>query len=407
MTLRVVSAAAIVAVLATSACGGHASRLTITAQPLSAPFDTPFTVEVRGLGDRAPARISFVGRPRSGHVVRWDVDVRADSRGDVALGHAYPYAHLDPKAGWPTRFTISVSSGHRTASTRAARSFALQSKLVTEDARPSTVGFYGEWIRLPSARHHTAILVFGGSEGGLSPGIQGLARVLATHGYPVLALAYFREPGIAPGLYDVPLEYFARALRWIAKQPAADPNRIVTLGVSRGQEASLLVASAFPRLVHAAVGYVGYATIRPALAGADAPAWTYRGKPATGDPETVRTGADFGWIPVERINGPVFVVGGGADGLVPSALSARQIAQRMAEHHRHDVTALAYPKAGHELGGVLPRLIVPRGGGYGVMDSPFQGRQYLGGSPRADEAALEDSWPKLLAFLGRVGTASR
>jgi hypothetical protein len=77
----------------------------------------------------------------------------------------------------------------------------------------------------------------------------------------------------------------------------------------------------------------------------------------------------------------------------------------MAEHHRHDVTALEYPKAGHELGGVLPRLVTSSSADYGVMDSPSQGRQYLGGSPQADEAALEDSWPKLLAFLDRVGAA--
>jgi hypothetical protein len=79
----------------------------------------------------------------------------------------------------------------------------------------------------------------------------------------------------------------------------------------------------------------------------------------------------------------------------------------MLRYHREDVTALDYPKAGHELGAVVARLISFSPVDYGVVDSPLQGRLYLGGSPRADEAALQDSWPRLLAFLRRVGTTRR
>lgn len=39
--------------------------------------------------------------------------------------------------------------------------------------------------------------------------------------------------------------------------------------------------------------------------------------------------------------------------------------------------------------------------GYGYVQSRY-GLLNLGGSPQADEAALEDSWPKLLRFLQHV-----
>src|ERR671936_1469150 len=99
----------------------------------------------------------------------------------------------------------------------------------------------------------------------------GASLTLAGHGYPVLQLAYFREPGLPQSLTRIPLEYFERALGWLSRQPEVDPRRIVTWGWSRGGEASLLVAATFPELVHAAVAYVPSAYVFPALPDASAP----------------------------------------------------------------------------------------------------------------------------------------
>jgi dienelactone hydrolase len=204
-------------------------------------------------------------------------------------------------------------------------------------------------------------------------------------------------------LSRIPLEYFERALRWLGKQPAADPTRLVTFGISRGGEASLLIAGTFPQLVHAAVGYVPSAIVVPSPLSVAVPAWTFHGQPVRGDTSAA---VPTGWIRVERIDGPVFVVGGDDDALWPSGYSVRNIRRRMLAHGRHDVTALEYPNAGHELGAVVPRQIELSAAGYGVVDTRY-GQLILGGSPRADEAALEDSWPKLLAFLARVGDRRR
>jgi dienelactone hydrolase len=368
--------------------------------PRSATFDTPFTVIVRGLLASTSVRISFSG-PTAEGTARYQLTTRANANGEAALKDFYLYPHLH--SDWPTDLTVSASSGHASASVHAERVIRVSSQVVTTDERPRGVGFYGEWIRPPHVRQHTALLLFGGSEGGLSQ--RTLAMILAAHGYPVLQLAYFAEPGIAQGLYDIPLEYFERALRWLAKQPETDPNRIVSFGASRGGEASLLIASMFPHLIHAAVGYVPSATINPSTAVGGAPAWTYHGKPVHGDRDT-STGTNYGSIPVERINGPVFVVGGDDDGLGASGLAVRTIKRRMFAHHRHEITALEYPKAGHAIGSAFPIQVDVSPVNYGVQNSR-QGQEYFGGSPRADEAAREDSWPKLLAFLSRVGHADR
>ena len=55
-------------------------------------------------------------------------------------------------------------------------------------------GIYGDFFRLPSARSAPAVLLFGGPEGGLSVGEQ--AALLASRGFPTLALAYPGLPGL-------------------------------------------------------------------------------------------------------------------------------------------------------------------------------------------------------------------
>jgi hypothetical protein len=73
----------------------------------------------------------------------------------------------------------------------------------------------------------------------------------------------------------------------------------------------------------------------------------------------------------------------------------------VAHKRRSDVTALTYQHAGHELAGAIPVQFVQSADGYGEVQSPY-GPLHLGGSPQADERALEDSWPRVLAFLARI-----
>lgn len=230
---------------------------------------------------------------------------------------------------------------------------------------------------------------------------QRLVAALVAQGYPVLDLAYFREPGLPKVLERIPLEYFERALRWLGAQPQVDPRRIVTFGVSYGGQLSLILASSFPKLIHGAVSYVGGWFVGSGIPDPIQPAWTYHGRPLFGWPLTAT-------IPVWKINGPVFAVGGGDDTLWQSALSVRTIVQEMHRHGRSDITGLTYPHAGHLLGPVLP---IPhpfgnRPGPYGVVRYWAGGELHLGGSAAADLAGRRDAWPRLLRFLAQIGRSS-
>jgi hypothetical protein len=69
---------------------------------------------------------------------------------------------------------------------------------------------------------------------------------------------------------------------------------------------------------------------------------------------------------------------------------------RLRNASRRDFTVPDYARAGHGVGLTVPNVPssthVPSR--YGVLD--------LGGTPAADEAAREDSWPRLLRFLARL-----
>jgi dienelactone hydrolase len=70
-------------------------------------------------------------------------------------------------------------------------------------------GLVGTFFRPSTPGPHPAVIVLGGSDGGLR---EGSAAVLARQGYATLALAYFGVEGLPPELVEVPVEYFGRAI---------------------------------------------------------------------------------------------------------------------------------------------------------------------------------------------------
>lgn len=250
-------------------------------------------------------------------------------------------------------------------------------------------GFDGRYyVPAPGKDRHTPVLLFSGSQGGL--GLTTEAGLLASHGYPALAIAYFNAPGLPKYLIGIPLEYFATAIRWLDRQPGVNPQRLTVFGDSRGSEAALELGVHYPSLVHAVIGLAATATVYPGTT--TEAAWTYNGKPIPflGSAAT---------IPVERIHGPILVAGGGQDMVWPSFYSVKDIAERSQQLHGPPVTALDYPDAGH-LGDATPNLpwltTFTRANGLPVV---------FGGSRATNAAAQADLWPKLLTFLAHAPRA--
>ena len=391
MRTRGVLVAGAFALLA-AGCAGNRPALSLSVTPSSALLDTPFRLRVTGLNARERVTIAASGHSHLGKVWRTVLKAQADSHGNVDLQNQYVIAQLRPVRKpatddylpWAQDLTVVVGAGNRGATARARRVLRPASVSIT-DERPRHVGFYGEWLTPRRTRRQTAILFLGGSEGGVP--MYPIAYMLAAHGYPVLALAYFGAPGLPRTLQRIPLEYFRRALGWMRSRPEVDPQHIVTFGLSRGGELSLLLASTYRDLVHGAVGYAPSSLANVGLPAGTQPAWTDHGRPVIG-----------GTIPVERIAGPVFVVGGGDDAIWPSGLAVDVIQQELRGHDPRDVT-LVYPHAGHRAGGVpnIPELA--------ATASSINGTLHFGGTPQADEAAREDSWPRLLRFLNGLSAS--
>jgi dienelactone hydrolase len=389
----------VAAALVMAGCGGDDGRPSVTANAASPYADSPVKVDVRGLEAHERATLEARWTSLGGHVWASRVPLRADGDGAVRLrgfeGMRFlwgmrPPASLKGEESFfpPPRGTSSVALSVVAGPKTVART--LLSRRITPGSvrmrklTPRRDGVSGYLFTPATGTRRPAALVFGGSEGGNR--MVDAAGLLAAHGYPALALAYFKEPGLPKHLVDVPLEYFERGLRILRRQPVVDPGRVVTLGVSRGGEASLLVASTFPKLVHGAIGLVPSASVNLGLGGRpNAAAWTYRDKPIY--PRA---------IAVERIDGPILTAGGGDDLVWNSTGFTEAIERRLEDKRfRFPHRALNYQAAGHLVGAAMPYL-------------PHTRRlERHGGTLRADAAARADLWPRILAYFSALARAGR
>lgn len=254
---------------------------------------------------------------------------------------------------------------------------------------------------------HPAILLLGGSEGGLGSATTTMALALQQAGYAVLHPSYFRAPGQTKALVRVPIERFDAALAWLGSQPGVDGSRIGIVGGSKGAEAALLVASRHPEL-KAVVAGMPSSVVWPGfswemtrvegsswtIAGHDVPSLPFgKGSFLQGIGSVYVNGLialpqhPDAAIPIERSTAPVLLICGGADTLWPSCPMARQLAARTPR-----VTVLAYNDAGHGVFGVPLAAADPKLARLGT----------LGGTPAANNAARQDGWPKVLAFLANA-----
>jgi pimeloyl-ACP methyl ester carboxylesterase len=191
------------------------------------------------------------------------------------------------------------------------------------------------------------------------------------------------------------LQYFARPLAWLRSQPEIDPDRVWIAGVSAGTEAAALVAADRPNLVHGLLVLAPSSVAHCSFSiGCPTPAWLRDGQdvPATGQFDmTTPTDTPGSAIKVERIRGPVVAVCGDADLIWDSCRYAAALFQR--RHGRaadHRDLLLSYPDAGHGL--ILLAPFVPR------LAPPVEARM-SGSTPTANDEALADAWPRIVARI--------
>lgn len=383
------------------------------------PLDQPADVRLSGLP--AGATTTVTASATDDHGVRWSAhaDFRADAGGVVSLAQrpvGGDYDRADPmglveslapgRVGEPVFATTQFGGPVMLAATVDGRTVATgtlrrlgpdQTGVTSTDLRPATDTIFGTLYEpKDTSARHAAVVVFGGSEGGLARYIQLEAAELAEHGHPALALAYFAEPGLPPTLDRIPLEYFTRALSILRARPGVDPTRLYVMGGSRGGEAALLLAATYPSQIHGVVGQVPASTVNAAFvirAGSNHSAWTVHGRevPFTRAFQAPAAAVDpAAVIPVERIRGPMLLTCGGQDTEWPSCANVDDITGRLAAHHvRPPVTVLKYSSAGHFATTLPPYTVYSQAA-----------LTATGGEVAATQQSNVDFWAHLLPFLG-------
>jgi dienelactone hydrolase len=389
--LSVVAAVVVGSVLTATGASSTGSAVNLVVSPSSVLLDQP--VNVRLTGVRPGRKIALDATTQDALGKRWRSHLvfRASSNGVVDT-HAHmrlfwgmePVAKpLDPQpfipSVGPSRVTIRAVAGRRTLATGAVVRRGTTTGVSRTDATLAVQGFVGSYFTPSAGPVGPAVLQIGGALGSYS---YFPAALLAGHGYRTLSLAYFKEPGLPQTLKEIPLEYFAKALRWLGEQPGVDRNRILVYGVSRGAEAALLLGATYPELVHGVIASSPSADVIGAYPGPGA-AWTLDSKPVPEGP-----------IPVWQIVGPVLAFGGGKDLYYSSAYAVDEIVERAHEHGRHNFVGHVYPDAGGGVGFGIPNLPV-----YGRVIK--LGNHYIGvgGTPGANTRAWAASWPLVLDFI--------
>jgi dienelactone hydrolase len=258
-----------------------------------------------------------------------------------------------------------------------------------------------------------------GSGGGYPE--EASARDLAKAGYPVFAVAYFRDRDGNPPELDqkqlrrVPLEYLFKALDWLEARPEVRPDHIAVMGESRGAELALMVGSLRPDVA----GVIAYSPqeLRWAAVGGGDAAWTLNGVPlpyAEGvynratpmsqftdildGPVEVRRAAA---IEVERIHGAVLLISSRADAMSPSARMADDIEARLrANGFSYRIENVQYEDASHLLMGFGPAMTeLPV---YEPGTKRIRFTMHFGGTAAGTEAARNAGWARVKGFLAHL-----
>lgn len=316
--------------------------------------------------------------------------------------------------GYDVRLEARSANGGSTSTTLQRRTVAPDVAIRPVDAD----GLVGT-VAVPSLEEpRPGVLLLHGSE---AEPLEQRAKLLASRGFPALALQYFGDPDSLPDdLHEIPRSYFDRAADWFRDRAAVSDGALGVFGQSKGGEGALFLAGhadwvgAVVAVVPSGVAFQGLTRDwtpapgsswsvdgeqAPHVPFTDAPpdvtedgliriAATYEAAVERADPERIREAT----FPIEHCDGPLLCVSSGEDGMWPSDRLTEVAVERMKErgrgeqieHARHDDAGHAIPLPSWPTHGLT--------GGDGV---------FLGGTPQGLAAAGADSWSRTLATFER------
>jgi dienelactone hydrolase len=267
------------------------------------------------------------------------------------------------------------------------------------------------------------VLVPSGSGGDLGS-VLPLAALLASHGCNALALAYFQEPGLPRSLSRIPLEYFERVFAWLASHERVNGKELQILGISKGGELGLLLASRYPAITRV-VAMAPHAYCFQGINFRNASSWTYAGRDlpyielknrwVLGDmasgllhdrpfryaPTYVRGierahNREAARIKIEQAHADLLIFAGTDDGFWNADDGCREIVETLEHaHYPYQYTYQPCPGAGHAW--YAPYIIpcsetTARMGPRLVLSA--------GGTMETNARAVANAWERAVRFLG-------
>jgi pimeloyl-ACP methyl ester carboxylesterase len=284
--------------------------------------------------------------------------------------------------------------------------------------------FVGELFYSENSANKTIIFLGGSSNEDLCT-ILPPSALMASHGFNVLALAFFGAKGLNSSLAEVPLEYFEKVFAWLEKNPITRYQEIYVYGGSIGAELALLLASRYPAIKKVvavnpiAWCFQGLTVKRVSL-------WTYGGKslpfvrfawgPTLGyllncflknqsfgfaymyrKSLQVARNQEEARIKVECSDADILLFGGQKDGWWDTHDACLKITDELEKHnypHAHEY--IPYPDGGHAC---YPPFVIP----VDEFSTPLRIGPRLvfseGIGWEANAQMLEDSWEKAIQFF--------
>ncbi|XP_038667667.1 peroxisomal succinyl-coenzyme A thioesterase-like isoform X1 [Scyliorhinus canicula] len=254
-----------------------------------------------------------------------------------------------------------------------------------------------------------AVLDMWGGGGGL---VEYRAALLASRGFATLALAYLGHKGVPPSLqsFDPKLYYFEEAFKTLNNHPKVSNGNIAILGLSLGFTLALMMAVELPDIHPKCLVCISgshYHILRQGET--DLPNFQFHSDKVkmTEDGSMIWRNIIFPFpddpklmVQVDKVQCPMMLICGQDDQNWPAPESAIEIQKIMkAAGKEHLLTSLSYPQAGH--------LIEPPYSPH-VRESKFKMHSanktvnvLWGGEAKPHADAQEDSWKRVLAFLGK------
>ncbi|CAO2586859.1 Acyl-coenzyme A thioesterase 2, mitochondrial [Lemmus lemmus] len=394
-------------------------------------WDEPLSISVRGLAPEQPVTLRAALRDEKGAPFRAHARYQADHHGELDLARASAlggsFAGLEPmgllwamepdrpfwrliKRDVQTPFVVEleVLDGHEPDGGRLLARAVHERHFMAPGVRrvPVREGRVRATLFLPPGPGpYPGIVDLFGVGGGL---LEYRASLLAGKGFAVLALAYYNYDDLPKDMATMRIEYFEEAANYLRNHPEVKGPGIGLLGISKGGELGLAMASflkgikaaVFINSSVAAIGNTIYykdETIPPVTSLRDRIKVAFSGILDIVDIRNDPVGGceNPSMIPIEQAKGPILFITGQDDHCWRSELYAQIASERLQARGKERPQVISYPGTGHYI--EPPYFPMCPASLHKMVNRAV----HWGGEVRAHSKAQIDTWKQILAFFGR------